>query len=192
MTGILLAKSFVANYGRQLDEVARRIGIKPEVLHLPDDPQARMSQADCDRIELTMQTRDVPLSATNILRRAEWLERQRAAKFWTPWEKTARVTFEEFSAPPSATNNAAAPREDASTATRFRNASEQVSAACAANCTATRPSSAPFHRACIWRFLPSRASPMAGSRASSRSCFATARRSTKQRGAGRIARAIAR
>ena len=62
MTGILLAKSFVASYGRQLDEVARRIGIKPEVLHLPDDPQARMSQADCDRIELTMQTRDVRFS----------------------------------------------------------------------------------------------------------------------------------
>ena len=62
MTGILLAKSFVANYGRQLDEVARRVGIKPDVLHLPDDPQARMSQADCDRIELTMQTRDVRFS----------------------------------------------------------------------------------------------------------------------------------
>lgn len=62
MTGILLAKSFVASYGRQLDEVARRSGIKPEVLHLPDDPQARMSQADCDRIELTMQTRDLRFS----------------------------------------------------------------------------------------------------------------------------------
>lgn len=62
MTGILVAKSFVVKYGRQLDEVAQRAGLKPDVLHLPDDPNARMSQADCDRIEVTMQTRDVRFS----------------------------------------------------------------------------------------------------------------------------------
>ena len=62
MTGMLLSKGFVANYGRQLDEVARRVGLKPDVLHLPDDPQARLAQADCDRIEVTMSTRDIRFS----------------------------------------------------------------------------------------------------------------------------------
>ncbi len=62
MTGMLLAKSFVANYGKQLDEVTTRLGIKPRIVHLPDDPQARLNQADCDRIEVTMQTRDVRFS----------------------------------------------------------------------------------------------------------------------------------
>lgn len=59
---MLLSKSFVEKYGRQLDEVARRIKLKPEILHLPDDPQARLAQADCDRIEVTMQSRDVRFS----------------------------------------------------------------------------------------------------------------------------------
>ena len=62
MTGMLLAKSFVEKYGKQLDEAARRAGIKPDVVHLPDDPHARLSQAECDRIEVTMQTRDVRFS----------------------------------------------------------------------------------------------------------------------------------
>ncbi|MDB5811991.1 MAG: putative D-2-hydroxyacid dehydrogenase [Betaproteobacteria bacterium] len=62
MTGLLLSKSFVAKYGGELNEVAQRVKLKPEILHLPDDPQARMSQADCDRIEVTMQTRDVRFS----------------------------------------------------------------------------------------------------------------------------------
>ena len=59
---MLLSKSFVEKYGRQLDQVARRIKLKPEILHLPDDPQARLAQADCDRIEVTMQSRDVRFS----------------------------------------------------------------------------------------------------------------------------------
>jgi D-2-hydroxyacid dehydrogenase (NADP+) len=62
MTGILLSKAFVANYGRQLDEVTRRAGITPEILHLPDDPQARLGAADCDRIDVTMQSRDIRFS----------------------------------------------------------------------------------------------------------------------------------
>ena len=62
MTGILLSKKFVAAYGRQLDEAAQRAGIKPDILHLPDDPQARLAPGDLDRIELTMLTRDVRFS----------------------------------------------------------------------------------------------------------------------------------
>jgi phosphoglycerate dehydrogenase-like enzyme len=59
---MLLSKSFVEKYGRQLDEVAHRIKLKPAIVHLPDDPQARLAQADCDRIEVTMQSRDVRFS----------------------------------------------------------------------------------------------------------------------------------
>ncbi len=62
MTGILLSKDFVANYGRQLAEVAQRVKLTPDIVHLPDDPQARLAQADCDRIEVTMQTRDIRFS----------------------------------------------------------------------------------------------------------------------------------
>ena len=59
---MLLSKSFVEKYGTQLDAVARRLKLKPEILHLPDDPQARLPQADCDRIEVTMQSRDIRFS----------------------------------------------------------------------------------------------------------------------------------
>ena len=44
MTGILLSKAFIANYGRQLADVAQRLKLKLEVLHLPDDPQARLGR----------------------------------------------------------------------------------------------------------------------------------------------------
>ena len=59
---MLLSKAFFANYGAELDEVARRVGIKPAILHFPDDPQARLTQAECDRIEVTMQSRDIRFS----------------------------------------------------------------------------------------------------------------------------------
>ena len=45
MTGILVSKTFVANYGTQLEDVAQRVKLKPAILHLPDDPQARLAQA---------------------------------------------------------------------------------------------------------------------------------------------------
>ncbi len=62
MTGMLLSKSFVGKYGRQLDEVAQRNKLEPHILHLPDDPHARLTPADCERIEVTMQTRDIRFS----------------------------------------------------------------------------------------------------------------------------------
>jgi phosphoglycerate dehydrogenase-like enzyme len=62
MTGFLLSKRFVATYGAQFAEVTRRLDIAPDVVHLPDDPQARLAQADCDRIEVTMQSRDIRFS----------------------------------------------------------------------------------------------------------------------------------
>lgn len=62
MTGILLSKAFIGSYGRQLGDVAQRLKLKLDILHLPDDPQARLAEADCERIELTMQSRDVRFS----------------------------------------------------------------------------------------------------------------------------------
>ena len=62
MTGILLSKGFVATYGGLLNEAVRRAGITVDIVHLPDDPQARLAPADCDRIEVTMLTRDIRFS----------------------------------------------------------------------------------------------------------------------------------
>ena len=54
MTGMLLSKGFVATYGKLLDETARDAGLKPDIVHLPDDPQAQLAPSDRDRIEVTM------------------------------------------------------------------------------------------------------------------------------------------
>ena len=62
MTGLLLSPVFVANYRRELDEAAQRVGITPDIIHLPADAEARLAPADCDRIEATMLTRDIRFS----------------------------------------------------------------------------------------------------------------------------------
>lgn len=62
MTGMLLSKGFVATYGAELAATARRLGIAPDILYLPDDPDARLAPADCDRIEVSMSSRDVRFS----------------------------------------------------------------------------------------------------------------------------------
>jgi D-2-hydroxyacid dehydrogenase (NADP+) len=58
LTGLLLSRGFVADFGGQLDDIARRCQLDLDIVHLPDDPQARLSQADCDRIEIANFTRD--------------------------------------------------------------------------------------------------------------------------------------
>lgn len=62
MTGILLSKGFVATYGELLNETAQRAGLALDIVHLPDNPQARLAPADCGRIEATMLTRDIRFS----------------------------------------------------------------------------------------------------------------------------------
>lgn len=62
MTGMLLSREFVATYGKALRAAARRAKLEPHIVHLPDDPQARLAAADLDRIEVTMLTRDVRFS----------------------------------------------------------------------------------------------------------------------------------
>src|SRR5262245_13222219 len=65
MTGILLSKSTYANYRDGFAAAAREAGIAPRVLHLPDDPKARLAPADCTGIEVAYYTRDIRFSAFN-------------------------------------------------------------------------------------------------------------------------------
>jgi len=60
---MLLSKSFVAAHGQQLKEIARRLELVPDIVHLPDDPNERLAAADLDRIEVAMSTRDIRFSA---------------------------------------------------------------------------------------------------------------------------------
>ncbi len=62
----------------------------------------------------SMASRDIK-QGTNIVTRAEWLAKQRAAKFWKPLEKSAKVLVEEFSAPPRGSNVTASAVADAGT-----------------------------------------------------------------------------
>jgi phosphoglycerate dehydrogenase-like enzyme len=62
MTGILLSKGFVATYGDLLAASAQRVDLALDVIHLPDDPSARLAASDLDRIEVTMLTRDIRFS----------------------------------------------------------------------------------------------------------------------------------
>ena len=59
MTGILLSKGFVAEFGERLNDIACSAGQTPAIVHLPDDPEARLPAADCARIEITFLSRDI-------------------------------------------------------------------------------------------------------------------------------------
>lgn len=60
---MLLSKGFVATFGERFNEIARRAGVVPDLVYLPADAQARLSQSDCDRIEVTYLARDIRFSA---------------------------------------------------------------------------------------------------------------------------------
>lgn len=62
MTGILLSKGTLASYRDALATAAREAGIEHRVLHLPDDPQARLAPAECAQIEVAYLTRDIRFS----------------------------------------------------------------------------------------------------------------------------------
>ena len=59
---MLLSKSFVAAHGAKLNEIAQRLELVPDIVHLPDDPEARLAPADIERIEVAMSTRDIRFS----------------------------------------------------------------------------------------------------------------------------------
>jgi phosphoglycerate dehydrogenase-like enzyme len=65
MTGILLSKGTHASYRDGLVAAAREAGIEARVLHLPDDPKARLAPADCADIEVAYYTRDIRFSPFN-------------------------------------------------------------------------------------------------------------------------------
>ena len=53
MTTALVSKQFVASFGDALKAVAERAGKSVEFMTLPEEQGARLSQADCDRIDCT-------------------------------------------------------------------------------------------------------------------------------------------
>ena len=62
MTGILLSKGFVAQFGEQLQATAKAAGITPEIIHLPDDASQRLSPEMAAKIEIAYLTRDIRFS----------------------------------------------------------------------------------------------------------------------------------
>jgi phosphoglycerate dehydrogenase-like enzyme len=65
MTGILLSKGTYAKYRAELAVAASGAGIEARVVHLPDDPDARLAPADCAGIDVAYYTRDIRFSALN-------------------------------------------------------------------------------------------------------------------------------
>lgn len=62
MTGMLLSRGFVAEFGARLAPAVREAGIALDAIHLPDDAKARLSAADCERVEIAFLTRDIRFS----------------------------------------------------------------------------------------------------------------------------------
>ncbi len=62
MTGILLSKGFVAQFGEQLQAAAQAAGIRPEIIHLPDDASQRLPPEMAAKIEIAYLTRDIRFS----------------------------------------------------------------------------------------------------------------------------------
>lgn len=62
MTGLLLSKGFVAQFGAELQTAAAAAGTTPQIIHLPDDPAQRLSAAELEKIEVAYLTRDLRFS----------------------------------------------------------------------------------------------------------------------------------
>ena len=62
MTGILLSKGFVAQFGEQLRAAARAAGVTPQIIHLPDDAAQPLPAADVAKVEVAYLTRDLRFS----------------------------------------------------------------------------------------------------------------------------------
>ena len=59
MTTALVSKQFIAAFGAEFKAVAERAGKTAEFMTLPAQKGARLSQADCDRIECSFLDRDI-------------------------------------------------------------------------------------------------------------------------------------
>lgn len=62
MTGILLSRGFVAQFGDQLQAAAKVAGVTPQVIHLPDDAAQPLPAADVAKVEVAYLTRDIRFS----------------------------------------------------------------------------------------------------------------------------------
>jgi D-2-hydroxyacid dehydrogenase (NADP+) len=62
MTGMLLSKGFIANFGTEFAAAAEEAKLAPAVVHLPDDAAQQMSAADCAKVEIAFLTRDIRFS----------------------------------------------------------------------------------------------------------------------------------
>ncbi len=62
MTGMLLSKGFVAEFGARLAPAVKAAGIRLDAIHLPDDTKSPLSAADCERVEIAFLTRDIRFS----------------------------------------------------------------------------------------------------------------------------------
>jgi len=62
MTGILLSKGFVAQFGAELKVAAKSAGITLDIIHLPDDATQRLPEAEIAKIEAAYLTRDIRFS----------------------------------------------------------------------------------------------------------------------------------
>ncbi len=62
MAGMLLSKTFIAQFGELLHARAAEAGAPARVLHLPDDPAARLSAEKLAQIEVAYLTRDLRFS----------------------------------------------------------------------------------------------------------------------------------
>lgn len=62
MTGMLLSKGFVAQFGDELETTLASVGRQPDIIHLPDDPAAGLDNAVCQRIQIAYLTRDIRFS----------------------------------------------------------------------------------------------------------------------------------
>jgi phosphoglycerate dehydrogenase-like enzyme len=62
MTGILLSRGFVAQFGEQLQAAAKAAGVTPQIIHLPDDATQRLPAAEVAKIEAAYLTRDIRFS----------------------------------------------------------------------------------------------------------------------------------
>ena len=63
MTGILLSRGFVAQFGAELQGAAKAAGITLNIIHLPDDAAQRLPAAEIAKIEVAYLTRDIRFSA---------------------------------------------------------------------------------------------------------------------------------
>ena len=62
MTGILLSRGFVAQFGEQLQAAAKAAGVTPQIIHLPDDAAQRLPAETLAKIEAAYLTRDIRFS----------------------------------------------------------------------------------------------------------------------------------